>query len=174
MSGKAIERGMKGEMLVSELNKAVPSARVEQTNQRSTNSIDWHVGSRLRLRRLELGMSQERLAEQLGITFQQVQKYERGTNRIGASRLHQIALVLQVPITFFFEGAEGEDDDKIPTTADSPLSVALSDSSTIRLLRAFALIEDTNIKQKAVSVIEAIAEVSSASGVTSKPTPVKM
>lgn len=160
-------------MLVGELNKDVPAARVEQTNQRSTNSIDWHVGSRLRLRRLELGMSQERLAEQLGITFQQVQKYERGTNRIGASRLHQIAVVLQVPITFFFEGAEGEDDEKIPTTVDSPLSVALSDSSTIRLLRAFALIEDANIKQKAVSVIEAIAE-ASATETTPKASSVKM
>jgi transcriptional regulator with XRE-family HTH domain len=157
-------------MLVAELNKNVQSARVEQTNQRSTNSVDWHVGSRLRLRRLELGMSQERLAEQLGITFQQVQKYERGTNRIGASRLHQIALVLQVPITYFFEGAESESDEKVPSTVDSPLSVALSDASTIRLLRAFALIGDPNVKQKAVSVIEAIAEASSASSASAKAT----
>ena len=157
-------------MLVAELNKNVQSARVEQTNQRSTNSIDWHVGSRLRLRCLELGMSQERLAEQLGLTFQQVQTYARGTNRIGASRLHQIALVLQVPITYFFEGAESESDEKVPSTVDSPLSVALSDAATIRLLRAFALIDDPNIKQKAVSVIEAIAEASSASSASAKAT----
>lgn len=149
-------------MLVSESSKEAPASRSEQTNQRSTNSIDWHVGSKLRLRRLELGMSQERLAEQLGITFQQVQKYERGTNRVGASRLHQIALVLQVPITFFFDGAETDSDETIPTTANSPLSVALSDASTIRLLRAFALIDDPTVKQKAVSVIEAIAEASGA------------
>jgi transcriptional regulator with XRE-family HTH domain len=127
-------------------------------NQRSANSVDGHVGSRVRLRRLELGLSQEKLAEQLGITFQQVQKYERGTNRIGASRLHQIALVLQAPITYFFEGAS---DAVLPTTKEaSPLAQALSDPATVRLVRAFATIEDPQLKQKAIGVIEAIADTS--------------
>ncbi len=127
-----------------------------QPNQRSANSVDGHVGSRVRLRRLELGMSQEKLADQLGITFQQVQKYERGTNRIGASRLHQIAIVLQSPITYFFEGAT---DSAIPRTGDvSPLAQALSDPATVRLVRAFANISDPHLKQKAVGIIEAIAE----------------
>ncbi len=146
---------------------SAPAARVQRAdipNQRSANSIDWHVGSRLRLRRLELGMSQEKLAEALGITFQQVQKYERGTNRIGASRLHQIALALQVPITFFFEGAADEGVPRNEHTAhSSPLADALSDAATVRLLRAFAQIEDPAVKQKAVTVIEAIAEASGTS-----------
>jgi len=126
------------------------------TNQRSANSVDSHVGSRVRLRRLELGLSQEKLAEQLGITFQQVQKYERGTNRIGASRLHQIALVLQTPITYFFEGASETPGNGVQET--SPLSQALGDPATVRLVRAFASITDTQLKQKAVGIIEAIAD----------------
>ena len=68
------------------------------------NPIDKHVGSRVRMRRMMLGMSQEKLGDALGLTFQQVQKYEKGTNRIGASRLQQISLILQVPVAFFFEG----------------------------------------------------------------------
>ncbi|MEW5423607.1 helix-turn-helix domain-containing protein [Amorphus sp. 3PC139-8] len=130
-------------------------------NQRSANSVDYHVGTRLRLRRLELGMSQERLAEKLGITFQQIQKYERGTNRIGASRLHDIAIALQVPISYFFEGADGVKAGPVDGV-ESPLSEALSDSATVRLLRAFSLIEDASVRQKAVTVIEAIASAAGA------------
>lgn len=131
-------------------------------NQRSANSVDGHVGSRVRLRRLELGLSQERLADQLGITFQQVQKYERGTNRIGASRLHQIALVLQVPISYFFEGAA--EPAQVRSGDASPLAQALSDPATVRLVRAFASIADPHLKQKAVGIIEAIAETSPQAG----------
>src|ERR1039457_7456101 len=69
------------------------------------NPIDKHVGSRVRMRRMMLSMSQEKLGDALGLTFQQVQKYEKGTNRIGASRLQQISNILQVPVSFFFEGA---------------------------------------------------------------------
>ena len=69
------------------------------------NPVDTHVGSRVRLRRMLLGMSQERLGESMGLTFQQVQKYEKGVNRIGASRLFQISRILDVPIQFFFEEA---------------------------------------------------------------------
>ena len=76
-------------------------------NKKQPNPIDIHVGSRVRLRRMMLGMSQERLGESLGITFQQIQKYEKGTNRIGASRLQHIARVLSVPVSFFFEDAPG-------------------------------------------------------------------
>ncbi len=135
----------------------MPESRPENVpNQRSANSVDSHVGSRVRLRWLELGLSQEKLADQLGITFQQVQKYERGTNRIGASRLHQIALVLQAPITYFFEGAS---DTALPRNSDaSPLAQALSDPATVRLVRAFANIGDPHLKQKAIGIIEAIAE----------------
>src|SRR6185295_19352017 len=76
-------------------------------NKKQPNPIDIHVGSRVRLRRMMLGMSQEKLGEQLGITFQQIQKYEKGTNRIGASRLQHISTVLSVPVSFFFEDAPG-------------------------------------------------------------------
>ena len=73
--------------------------------KKAPNPIDKHVGSRVRMRRMMLAMSQEKLGDALGLTFQQVQKYEKGTNRIGASRLQQISDILQVPVAFFFEGA---------------------------------------------------------------------
>src|ERR1700751_4114459 len=73
--------------------------------KKAPNPIDKHVGSRVRMRRMMLAMSQEKLGDALGLTFQQVQKYEKGTNRIGASRLQQISHILQVPVAFFFEGA---------------------------------------------------------------------
>ena len=74
-------------------------------NKKKPNPIDIHVSSRIRLRRTMLGMSQEKLGEALGITFQQVQKYEKGTNRVGASRLQNISTTLNVPVSFFFEDA---------------------------------------------------------------------
>src|SRR5690348_18110321 len=73
--------------------------------KKTPNPIDKHVGSRVRMRRMMLNMSQEKLGDALDLTFQQVQKYEKGTNRIGASRLQQISHILQVPVAFFFEGA---------------------------------------------------------------------
>src|SRR5438105_3475779 len=82
------------------------------TVKKTPNPIDKHVGSRVRMRRMMLGMSQEKLGDALDLTFQQVQKYEKGTNRIGASRLQEISHILQVPVSFFFEGA--------PATADHP------------------------------------------------------
>src|ERR1044072_4777935 len=88
-----------------------PSDRLSMTrafastqDKKEPNPADEHVGARVRMRRVMLGMSQEKLADGLGLTFQQVQKYEKGSNRIGASRLQQIALVLRVPVSFFFEG----------------------------------------------------------------------
>ena len=76
-------------------------------NKKKPNPIDVHVGSRVRLRRNMLGMSQEKLGEALGITFQQIQKYEKGANRVGASRLQAIATVMNVPVSFFFEDSSG-------------------------------------------------------------------
>ncbi|MEM8663045.1 MAG: helix-turn-helix transcriptional regulator [Pseudomonadota bacterium] len=149
-------------MKIATGRSAVGEVRTEPVpNQRSANSVDSHVGSRVRLRRLELGLSQEKLADQLGITFQQVQKYERGTNRIGASRLHQIAIVLQAPITYFFEGAA--DTQEAVNQETTPLSKALGDPATVRLVRAFASISDAQLKQKAVGIIEAIADTAASS-----------
>src|SRR5690348_7052572 len=79
------------------------------------NPIDVHVGSRIRLRRTLLGMSQERLAEAIGLTFQQVQKYERGANRVGSSRLFDLARVLDVPVSYFFEDMPNAVQEKSPS-----------------------------------------------------------
>src|ERR1700747_1389796 len=93
--------------------------------KKAPNTIDKHVGSRVRMRRMMLSMSQEKLGGALGLTFQQVQKYEKGTNRIGASPLPQISPILQVPVAFFFEGAPaplGQPDGAM--TAPSPTYVS--------------------------------------------------
>src|SRR3979490_940246 len=88
------------------------------------NSVDKYVGSRVRMRRIMLGMSQERLGEGLGLTFQQIQKYEKGTNRIGASRIQQISEILQVPVSFLFEGSPGSSNANSFGDAPSPTYVA--------------------------------------------------
>src|SRR5260370_18155605 len=91
--------------------------------KKAPNPIDRHVGSRVRMRRLMLGMSQEKLGDALGLTFQQVQKYEKGTNRIGASRLQHLAQILQVPVAFFFEGAPQAGKKEGASDAPSPAYV---------------------------------------------------
>src|SRR5256714_12611645 len=96
--------------------------------KRSPNAIDIHVGSRIRLRRTLLGMSQEKLGEAIGLTFQQVQKYERGANRIGSSRLFDLARVLDVPVSYFFEEMTAE------TAARTPSRIkGLGESRVARL-----------------------------------------
>src|SRR5581483_8052979 len=103
------------------------SARSEGISAMSTkapNPVDKYVGSRVRMRRIMLGMSQEKLGEALGLTFQQVQKYEKGTNRVGASRIQQISEILQVPVSFLFEGSPGATDAKPGSEATSPAYVS--------------------------------------------------
>src|ERR1700759_5261585 len=119
--------------------------------KKAPNPIDKHVGSRVRMRRMMLGMSQEKLGDALGLTFQQVQKYEKGTNRIGASRLQQIAHILQVPVEFFFEGAPGAqisgrrgDDGDAPSPAY--VSDFLATSDGLALTRAFMRIDDAKLR----------------------------
>src|SRR5215468_9813118 len=89
----------------SSSEQSAMAVRLPLARKKAPNPIDQHVGSRVRMRRLMLAMSQEKLGDALGLTFQQVQKYEKGTNRIGASRLEQTSHILQVPVAFFFEGA---------------------------------------------------------------------
>src|SRR5215813_12749236 len=89
----------------SSSEQSAMAVRLPLARKKAPNPIDKHVGSRVRMRRMMLSMSQEKLGGALGLTFQQVQKYEKGTNRIGASRLQQISHILQVPVAFFFEGA---------------------------------------------------------------------
>ncbi len=124
------------------------------------NPIDKHVGSRLRMRRKMLGMSQEKLGEALKITFQQVQKYEKGTNRIGASRLQQISHILQVPVAFFFEGAPSVPGTPQATeTAPSPAYVTdfLATSDGLALIKAFMRIKNAKLKRCIVELVEEIA-----------------
>jgi transcriptional regulator with XRE-family HTH domain len=130
-------------------------------NKKKPNPIDTHVGSRVRLRRNMLGMSQEKLGESLGITFQQIQKYEKGTNRVGASRLQAISTVLNVPVSFFFEDAPGVGTG--PTGLSEPNSTSfvvdfLNSAEGIQLNRAFAKISDAKIRRKIIDLVRTLAD----------------
>jgi transcriptional regulator with XRE-family HTH domain len=125
--------------------------------KKSPNPTDKHVGSRVRMRRILIGMSQESLGEALGVTFQQVQKYEKGTNRIGASRLHQIASVLGVPIEFFYEGAPaGPGGSGRTNLSDASLRDDLITPENLQLLKAFARIGDPKIRRYIMKLTEAV------------------
>jgi transcriptional regulator with XRE-family HTH domain len=128
----------------------------------SPNPIDRHVGSRVRMRRMMLGMSQGKLGDALSLTFQQVQKYEKGTNRMGASRLQQIAHILQVPVTFFFEGAPDFGDEQTRPAGDpapSPAYVSdfLATTDGLALTKAFMRIRDAKLRRSIVALLEQIA-----------------
>ena len=129
--------------------------------KKSPNPTDKHVGSRVRMRRLMLSMSQTNLADALGLTFQQVQKYEKGANRIGASRLQHIASILQVPLAFLFEGAPGLS--ALPKgTAAAPLpgyvSEFLATSDGLALTKAFMQIKNAKLRRCIVNFVEQITE----------------
>jgi transcriptional regulator with XRE-family HTH domain len=127
--------------------------------KKAPNPIDKHVGSRVRMRRMMLGMSQEKLGDALSLTFQQVQKYEKGTNRIGASRLQQISTILQVPVSFFFEGAPtmvGDRADGEQAPSPAYVSEFLASSEGLALTKAFMRIDDANIRRRIVDLVEAI------------------
>lgn len=121
---------------------------------------DTHVGARVRMRRLMLGVSQTDLANAVGVTFQQVQKYEKGTNRISASRLQQMSSVLQVPIPFFFEGLPAaKSTSKQIGDAASPAYVSdfLATSDGLSLVKFFMQITDPKLRRRLVTLVEAIA-----------------
>ncbi len=125
-----------------------------------TRAIDAYVGNRVRLRRLIVGMSQQRLGEALGITFQQVQKYEKGANRVCASRLLQISQVLGVPVAFFYEGALQGGDGALGADAEAAfLTSTLNEPMTLRLVRAFAGVEESLQRQRIVELVEAVGGV---------------
>lgn len=126
------------------------------------DAIDRHVGARIRLRRNMIGMSQEKLAEGLGVTFQQVQKYEKGTNRVGASRLQNIASDLEVPITFFFEEGPSPVLDADGWASDATTQLMTS-KECVSLTRAFIAIEDKKVQQKVLSLVRALSADKSAS-----------
>ena len=130
-------------------------------NKKQPNPIDIHVGSRIRLRRTMLGMSQEKLGEALGITFQQVQKYEKGTNRVGASRLQNIAAILGVPVAFFFEDAPGDAGDAavdgLGENSSTYVVNFLSSSEGLQLNRAFVKISDPRVRRRIIDLVKALA-----------------
>jgi transcriptional regulator with XRE-family HTH domain len=134
------------------------------------NPIDVHVGRRLRLRRTLLGMSQERLGQLLGLTFQQIQKYERGVNRIGSSRLYELGHILAVPVAFFFDdmpeaGGAGAEDLPAPGLAEDPVAFAfdggrelqLDKRETLELVRAYNRIPDPAIRKRLFELAKALA-----------------
>ena len=130
-------------------------------SKKQPNPIDIHVGSRVRLRRMMLSMSQEKLGEHLGITFQQIQKYEKGTNRIGASRLQHIARVLTVPVAFFFEDAPGTPGETTAGMAEPHQTTYvvdfLSSNEGIQLNKAFLRIQNTKLRRRIIDLIRALA-----------------
>ncbi|MDQ4134784.1 MAG: helix-turn-helix domain-containing protein [Pseudomonadota bacterium] len=127
-------------------------------SKKAASAIDKHVGSRVRMRRMAIGMSQEKLGEALGITFQQVQKYEKGSNRIGASRLHHIASVLGVDVEFFFQGVPAPESEG-GTRVSMAEFLALPESD--RLVQIFARLPD-DARRKIVDLVELLAPGSTA------------
>ena len=132
------------------------------------NPIDVHVGSRVRLRRTLLGMSQEKLGEAIGLTFQQVQKYERGTNRIGASRLWELSAVLEVPVQFFFGEIAPETLTQMsritshvpatdPESASSAAAGPITKPETLELIRAYDRIPIASVRRRLYELTKTLA-----------------
>jgi transcriptional regulator with XRE-family HTH domain len=130
--------------------------------KKAPNPTDKHVGARVRMRRMMLGMSQEKLGDALDLTFQQVQKYEKGANRIGASRLQHISHILQVPVSFFFEGAPSMPGYPPVGMAEAPSPAYVSDflatSDGLSLTKAFMRIKNAKLRRCIVNLVEQIAE----------------
>ena len=133
------------------------SSKMSQPQTKVPNSIDIHVGSRLRMRRMMLGMSQEKLGEAFGLTFQQVQKYEKGANRMGAGRLQQAAQILGVSVPFFFEGAPGGHIEGGDTLSPAYIDDFVSSEDGLRLIKAFMRIARPAVRYRIVNVVQEIA-----------------
>lgn len=130
---------------------------------RQSNLIDVHVGARVRLRRMLLGVSQEKLGEQLGLTFQQIQKYEKGSNRIGASRLYELSRVLDVPVQYFYDDLPGDETARpCPSGFSEAHDTAnfagfLSTRESVELQRSFARITDGTVRRAIVDLVRSLA-----------------
>jgi transcriptional regulator with XRE-family HTH domain len=136
-------------------------------DERAANAIDRKLGQRVRSRRLEIGMSQERLAELLGVTFQQVQKYEKGVNRIAASRLHDIALALDMPVARFFEGLTSKVAAGIDESGRESIEDALATPEGMHLMTLFASIKSAKVRRRVVELVRALTEEGSEGGKSS-------
>ncbi|MGH6871657.1 MAG: helix-turn-helix domain-containing protein [Rhizomicrobium sp.] len=134
--------------------------------KKQANPIDAQVGNRVRLRRMLIGMSQEKLGEALGLTFQQVQKYEKGVNRIGAGRLFQVARILGVPVTYFYEdvprehGAPGFSE----SPANPPVIEFLASADGLHLSLAFMRIREPNVRKRVIDLVKSLADDEDAKG----------
>jgi transcriptional regulator with XRE-family HTH domain len=135
-----------------------------ETQGRKPNPIDVHVGSRVRYRRMIIGMSQEKLGEKMNLTFQQIQKYEKGTNRVGASRLFQLSKILEVPVGYFFEDAFANSG---PSQANVGLHEPeqegylldfLNSREGLDLNKAFAKIQDPKVRRRVIDLVRALSE----------------
>ncbi len=148
-----------------------PRARkrvVKQSSRRGPHPIDVHVGFRVRLRRNLLGMSQEKLGRAIGLTFQQIQKYERGVNRVGASRLFHLSRALDVPVSFFFEdlspAAAGGGKRRARGLSEAPASAlqpdSLSKRETVELIRAYYQVTDPKLRKRVLDLLKALGKAS--------------
>ncbi len=130
--------------------------------QRKPNPVDVHVGSRIRMRRRVIGLSQEDLANSLQLTFQQVQKYERGTNRVSASKLFAIAATLQAPVSYFFDGLLGPREAGAPDIRDNEAETAIRDflntGEGLELARRFPLIPKGRLRKQVLELVRALSE----------------
>ncbi|HAT85129.1 helix-turn-helix domain-containing protein [Cohaesibacter gelatinilyticus] len=123
--------------------------------KKAPTAIDHHIGSRIKFRRVMLGMTQEQLGDALGTSFQQVQKYEKGINRIGASRLHNLANCLDVPITFFFEGRPSDQANDMDRSA-SQLAEMMKSKDCIELAMAYLAIQDKDVRKKILALVRSV------------------
>jgi transcriptional regulator with XRE-family HTH domain len=134
----------------------------EETEGRRPNPVDLHVGGRVRMRRKLLGVSQEQLADSLGLTFQQVQKYERGANRVSASKLYEIARTLQVPVSFFFDGLadpmDGSEHDEVGQQAERIVQEFLTTPEGLELAEVFPKIGRGRVRRQVLDLVRAMAE----------------
>lgn len=129
--------------------------------KKAPNPIDKHVGSRVRMRRMMLNMSQEKLGDALGLTFQQVQKYEKGVNRIGAGRLYQVAHILGVPVSYFYEdvtGREAENGGPANDQDTQPVMEFLSSGEGLQLALAFMRIREGRVRKRVIDLVKSLAD----------------
>jgi transcriptional regulator with XRE-family HTH domain len=127
--------------------------------KKQANPIDVQVGNRVRIRRMLIGMSQERLGDLLGLTFQQVQKYEKGVNRIGAGRLFEVARILNVPIDFFYEGLNATNPSGESTEAVAPpVMEFVSSGEGLQLSLAFMKIRDAKVRKRVLDLVKSLAD----------------
>ncbi len=129
----------------------------KRVRKKQANPIDIQVGNRVRIRRMLIGMSQERLGDHLGLTFQQVQKYEKGVNRIGAGRLFEVARILNVPVNFFYEGVS-EGQPGLGESDGAPVMDFVSSGEGLQLSLAFMKIKEAKVRKRVLDLVKSLAE----------------